>query len=186
MMVSDIYRVYGQSQKGGRIYIGGVDATKFATPQGFNQYFRQSYDPSYAEAVPLADISNYKTESAGVGLLNIYLDIKNPFNIPSSVFNSGSGSSIIYYIDPNGYSKNIGGRSFQSQNVMTNFLVKGITELGFQWGTSTNNIDYLDFEKLKILNDYSFYNNREGYERLNIRNADTLGVADFKSNPHKN
>ena len=40
MTIAQIYQIYGARQKGGRLFIGGLDPNKFADAQGFNQYFR--------------------------------------------------------------------------------------------------------------------------------------------------
>lgn len=180
MTVAEIYQIYGAIQQGGRIFIGGLDPNKFATAQGFNQYFRKNFDPNEIEVIPLANISNYTAVLNSNGFLNVSLYVSEFFDIPSRVFSNfgtpKSGSQIKYYIDPEGYSKSLSIRSFASQTGMSHFLVKGLNSLGLQWNTSVN-IDYLDFESLYLLGEFYFDNMRFGVERLNVRNASMLGAS---------
>lgn len=176
MTVADIYRIYGQNT-GGLILIGGLDPTKFQDVEGFNNYFRASYDPSRPEVIPLANITEYNAVLNADGYLDVTMRVNTLFEIPSNVlsnYNTGNlGSQITYYIDVEGYTQGLGGRSFANQFQMNHFYVKGLKELGSQWNVSVS-IDYLDFESLEVLGDYYFHNMRFGMERLNIRNASIL------------
>lgn len=178
MNVAAIYKIYSGGLEGTEIFIGGLDATMYATVNDFVTYFREAFNPSNPAVFTLADILEYETEPAGVGLINVRLRVRAPFNVPDSVFSRydtyNNPSRLTYYIDPEGYSKNVGIRAFANQNTLKNFLIRGVNSFGNQWSRSIS-IDYLDFEQLLQLDTYLIHDARNGMQRLNLRNASTMG-----------
>lgn len=180
MNVAAIYKMYSGGMEGAEIFIGGLDATMYATVNDFVTYFRTGFNPSNPAVFTLADILEYETEPAGSGLINVRIRVRAPFNVPAHVFSRydtyNNPSRLTYYIDPEGYSKNVDIRAFADQSTLKNFLIRGANSFASQWSRSVS-IDYLDFEQLLQLDTYLIHGARSGMQRLNIRNASTMSEA---------
>jgi len=158
-----------------KIFIGGVDATKYATAQGFSDFFRAVFDPTNPVVVPVSDILSYQTEPDGNGRLNIELEIQGQKAMPNRVFsNTGgnSGSLITYFIDAQQVFTSLDGVRQFAVNPLKHVLLRDLTNLSSGWNREPLELpDVLDFEGLQVLDDLYFDDYRNANDRINIRNA---------------
>lgn len=183
MRIIDIAKKRQALTKGYWVYIGGLDPAKYATKQGFSDYFRIESNPSNAEVIGIDNITDYRTELDGNGFLNVAVRINKKFEVADYVFSNydthDSDSQITYFIDPNALATSIGIRSFAA-NPIEHVLTRNLINVDTQWNGFGSATRIVDFEQLrKFDSDFMFHNYRDNFVRLNVRNVVEVKEHDY-------